>query len=223
MTRIAAVSIALLLLAAPAAHARSDRTAAKAFARAAKQLRAAVVARRQVVETGANRLTRDPACTDAFGHVPATGGAYEAAVALVFPYTFEAQIGPILPALDEYVAALGRVEVRDERLRGGRAALRRSVRTARGLRPAPADICARLQSWQQAGYPAGGAPVIDDPAYDRLLELPQSLGRKTARARKRLHALGVSKHTALLFTAADEALFAGFDLDTEVPIGDQAG
>lgn len=221
MTRIAAASVALLLLVAPAAaHAKGNRAAAKDFARAAEQLRAAAVAQRQVVETGANRLTRDPACKDAFGHVP-TGPAYEAAVALVFPYSFEAQIGPVLPALEDYVAALGRVKVRDKRLRGGRAALRRTVRAARGLQPAPADICTRLQAWQQAGYPTDGAPTIDDPAFDRLLALPRSLGKKTHKAEERLRALGISKRTALLFTAADEALFKGFDLDSEVPIGDQ--
>ena len=34
--------------------------------------------------------------------------------------------------------------------------------------------------------------------------------------------LGVSRRTAQLFTA-DTTVFAGFDLDSEIPIGDEAG
>jgi hypothetical protein len=91
MKRIAVVSVVLLSLAgAPAARAESDRAAARDFGRAAQRLYAAASAQRQVVETGVNRLTRDPVCADALAHVPIKGGAYKAAWKLVFPYSWEA-------------------------------------------------------------------------------------------------------------------------------------
>jgi hypothetical protein len=222
MHRIAAASVVLLLVVAPAAQAKGDRAAAKAFGRATVQLRAAAVAQRQVIETGVNRLTRDPVCKDAFDHVPARNGAYGTAFALVITYSFEAQFGPMLPAMHDFVAQLDQVKVRDKRLRSGRAVLRRTAHVVSGLQPAPADICARLQAWQQAGYPAEGAPTIEDPAFDALLKLPESWSKKVDRAGKRLRELGVSRHAARLFTGDDD-LFEGFDLDSEVPLGDKAG
>ncbi|HKO26314.1 MAG TPA: hypothetical protein VJU80_02550 [Solirubrobacteraceae bacterium] len=225
MERIAVViSVGLVALAAaPAAWAESDRAAAGDFGRAARQLYAAAGAQRQVVETGVNRLTRDPVCDDAVRHVPQKVRVYEAAVELVFSYEVEALITPIEPALRDYVAALDRVRTSDRRLRSGRAALRLSERAVRGIKAAPADICAQLQAWQQAGYPVKGAPKIDDPALGALSKGTDSLGKKVERAAKRLRALGVSKRTARLFTGDTDVLYKGWDLDNEVPIGDATG
>jgi hypothetical protein len=122
-------------------------------------------------------------------------------------------ITPIVPALHDYVATLDRVKVGDRRLRSGRSALRLIVRAVRGLEAAPADVCAQLQAWQQAGYPVKGVPKIDDPAFDGLFKLPQSLNKKIDRAAKRLRALGVSRRTSRRFTADTEALYKGWDLD----------
>jgi hypothetical protein len=225
MQRIAVVVFAGLvaLAAAPAARAESDRAAARDFGRAAQQLYAAVGAQRQVVEAGVNRLTRDPVCDDAFRHVPLKRRPYEAAAELVFPYELEALLTPIQPALRDYVAALDRVKTSDRRLRSGRAALRLSERAVRGLKAAPAGICAQMQAWQQAGYPAQGAPRIDDPAFEALFKLPESLGKKVGRAAKRLRALGVAKRTARWFTGDTDVLYTGWDLDNEVPIGAASG
>ena len=80
-------------------------------------------------------------------------------------YSVEAEIGPILPAMHEYTAALDRVRVRDRRLRSGRAGLRLAVRAASGLKPAPADICAQLVGSSIVGaadLAAGGLVDVDD-------------------------------------------------------------
>jgi hypothetical protein len=224
MKRIAAVSVVLVsLAAAPAARAESDRAAAKDFGRAAERLYVAVQGQRAVVEAGNNRLSRDPVCADALMHVPKGDAADEIAADFVFPYEFEALLTPIVPALHDYVAALDRVKVGDARLRSGRSALRLSVRGVRNLEPAPADVCAQLQAWQQAGYPVKGAPKIDDPAFDALFTLPQSLNKKIERAARRLRSLGVSRRTSQRFTGDTEALYKGWDLDDDVPIGDASG
>jgi hypothetical protein len=214
MKRIAVVSIALAMLAAaPVARAERDRAAARDFGRAAERLYVAVQAQREVVETGNNRLSRDPVCKDALAQVPKGKAADEIAADFVFPYEVEALLTPIVPALHDYVAALDRVKVGDRRLRSGRSALRLSVRGVRNLKAAPADACAQLQAWQQAGYPVAGAPKIDDPAFDALFTLPQSLNKKIDRAAKRLRSLGVSKRTSQRFTGNTEALYKGWDLD----------
>ena len=224
MKRIAVVSVVLLFLAgAPAARAESDRAAARDFGRAAQRLYAAASAQRQVVETGVNRLTRDPVCADALAHVPIKGGAYKAAWKLVFPYSWEALIAPIEPALRDYVAALDRVKLNDKRLRSGRAALRLDERAVRGIKTAPADICTQLQAWQQAGYPVSSAPTIEDPVFAALFKLPRSLDKKVDRAVKRLRALGVSRRTAALFTGDTDVLYKGWDLDNEISIGEASG
>jgi hypothetical protein len=223
MKRMVVVPVAVAILAAaPAARAESDRAAAKDFGRAAEQLYVAVQPQRQAVETGANRLSRDPVCKDALTHLP-EGDAADVFADLVLPYYFEALVAPIVPALHDYVAALDRVKVDDKRLRSGRAAMRLTVRAVRGLQPAPADICARLQAWQQAGYPVKAAPKIDDPAFDALFTLPQSLNGKIARAAKRLRSLGVSRRTSQRFTGDTDVLYKGWDLDDDVPIGDASG
>jgi 3-mercaptopyruvate sulfurtransferase SseA len=101
--------------------------------------------------------------------------------------------------------------------------MRLTVRAVRGLHPAPADICARLQAWQQAGYPIKDVPKIDDPAFDAVFTLPHSLNGKIDRAAKRLRSLGVSRRTSRRFTGDTDELYKGWDLDDDVPIGDASG
>jgi hypothetical protein len=223
MRSILILATLIALVWAPAAEAaRGDRADARAFAAATTKLRAGVVAQKDALETGVNRLSRDPVCVDALRHVPGSGKALEAAFSLVFAYEFEAQLQPVVPALQTFVADLGSVDVRDHALRSGRAALRRTVRSASGLQPAPADVCTRLQTWQQAGYPAASAPKIDDPATDALLATPDSDTKKIDRAGKRLRQLGISRRVAAMFAGDDTVLFRGLDLDRDVPVGNLA-
>ena len=124
------------------------------LAAASKQLRADVRAQKAALETGTRRLMDDPACLEAFRHVPKR--AAEDATGPIFQYSFEALVAPIAPA---FVERLDAVELRDRRLRG-RGAQRRTEWAVRLVQPPPADICARLDAWRRAGYPANGASRI---------------------------------------------------------------
>ena len=69
--RVIFVVLAFGLVAAPGAPAaKGDRADARAFAKATKQFRAGVLAQKEALETGVNRLTRDPVCLEALRHVP---------------------------------------------------------------------------------------------------------------------------------------------------------
>jgi hypothetical protein len=203
---------------ASAQAAGGDRTAAKAFAQAAKELRADVFAQKATLETGVNRLSDDPACLEAFRHVPKS--AAEDAAALFFEYSFEAQIAPIVPAFRAFVAKLEGVPVRDRKLRSGRASQRRVLRAVELVQPPPADVCAQLDAWRNAGYPADGAPKIDDPGFEAAVALPQRVQKRIDAAAKRLRKLGVSRRVSRLWTPDDNVLFEGIDLHAEVPLGE---
>ena len=81
--RVLFVVLAFGLAAAPGAPAaKGDRADARAFAKATKQFRAGVLAQKEALETGVNRLTRDPVCLEALRHVPRDDDPYSAAVAV---------------------------------------------------------------------------------------------------------------------------------------------
>jgi hypothetical protein len=91
----------------------------------------------------------------------------------------------------------------------------------------PADLCARLDAWRRAGYPAGAAPKIDDPAFDAIFDARKQIDRDTEKVEKagrRLRALGVSKRVVAYWTGEDRFLFKGINTgDPELHIGDAYG
>ena len=220
--RVLIGTLLLCLMAAPGARAaKGDGEDARAFAAATKAFRAGVLAQKATIETGANRLTRDPLCLEALRHVPADDKPFGAAVALSFEYSFEAQVAPLVPAWNTFADALAAVQVRDPALRSGRAAQRRAARVGALVQPAPADICVRLDAWRQAGYPAQDAPVIDDPGFKAATALPRRDQRRINRAGRRMRALGISRTVVRLWRGEDTELFKGIDLGTgEIPIGE---
>jgi hypothetical protein len=70
--------------------------------------------------------------------------------------------------------------------------------------PAPTDICARLDAWRQAGYPAASRPAIHDPVFDEALANDKRYDRldaKLERSGERLRKLGVSKRVVGWWTS----------------------
>jgi hypothetical protein len=181
--------LAVLLAAAPAQAATPDRSAARGIAKATKRVQAAVAARRPEMQPAVERWIAEP-CKSALEGVP-DGDPAIAALELSFGYFFETALFPAKADLERFGRALGRVKVRDKVLRTGRAAYRRDVRAALQLNPPPEDICARLDAWRQAGYPAEQAPKLADPGLDALYADGEAESDRIARAGKRLRKLGV--------------------------------
>ena len=80
--------------------------------------------------------------------------------------------------------------MRDAKLKSGRAAWRIYAAKFGQFAPAPTDICARLDAWRQAGYPAASRPAIKDPVFEEALgnnrydRLDAKLERSGERLRK---------------------------------------
>jgi hypothetical protein len=86
--------------------------------------------------------------------------------------------------------------MRDAKLKSGRAAWRVYAALFARFPPAPTDVCARLDAWRQAGYPAVSRPAIQDPIFEEALrndERYERLDAKLERSGDRLRKLGVSK------------------------------
>jgi hypothetical protein len=199
MPRLAGVVLAALLLlalAAPAASAApGDRATAAAVRQATIDLRKAVLAQAPAIRAAQNQFRDDPACTTALKGVPDDQNT-DLLLGFVLPALFEIEVGPIKAPLAAFTARLDQIPMRDAKLKSGRAVWRFYAAKYAQFAPAPTDICARLDAWRQAGYPAASRPAIHDPVFEESLrndERYDRLDAKLERSGERLRKLGVSK------------------------------
>ncbi len=224
------IAAVLALLAAQPAMAKPDRAGARGLAAASKQLRTGILAQKGPLETALLRTEQDPACDQAIRNVPFSESdtrAFEAAADLLITYRTEALLWPVRVELARFSADLAKVRLRDPVLRSGRAAQRRLQPYYTRLGEPPADICARLDAWRQAGYVPEQAPLIEDPALDELFASSkkiQRLTKKVDKAGRRLRALGVSKRVRNYWSLDNGSLFKGIDTGSpSLPIAEANG
>jgi hypothetical protein len=154
-----------------------------------------VVAQTPAIQASYRRFSDDPACATAIQGAPKDQYA-ELIAGYVLPAMIEMEITPLNPALTGFTARLDQIRVGDPKLRSGRAVWRFFAAKFAQIPAPPADLCARLDAWRQAGYPAASRPAINDPVFDELLrneERYDRLNDKLARSGDRLRKLGVSK------------------------------
>ena len=210
--------------------AKPDRAGARGLAAASKQLRTGILAQKGPLETALLRTEQDPACDQAIRNVPFSESdtrAFEAAADLLH----HLPDGGAPVARPRGARALQRRPRQGQAARPrpalGRAAQRRLQPYYTRLGEPPADICARLDAWRQAGYVPEQAPVIEDPALDELLASSkkiQRLTKKVDKAGRRLRALGVSKRVRNYWSLDNGSLFKGIDTGSpSLPIADANG
>jgi hypothetical protein len=198
MPRLPGVALAALLLAtaAPAASAApGDRATAAAIRQATVDLHGAVIAQKPAIRAAQLQFRDDPVCAAALKGVPDEQSG-ELIFDFVLPALLEIEAGPIKAPLAAFSARLEQIPMRDAQLKSGRAAWRFYAGEYGQFAPAPTDVCARLDAWRQAGYPAASRPVIHDPVFDEALRNNKRYDRvdaKLERSGARLRKLGVSK------------------------------
>jgi len=196
MPRLLGPVLAALLLLAPAASAApGDRATAAAFRQATIDLHRAALAQAPAVHAAYRQFSDDPACAVALKGAPDDQSA-DLLIEFVLPALIEIEVGSIKEPLTAFSARLDQIPTRDAKLRSGRAAWRVYAAKFAQFAPAPTDICARLDAWRQAGYPAASRPAIHDPIFEEALRNDDRYDRldaKLERSGDRLRALGVSK------------------------------
>ena len=208
--RVLAATLLLLAIAAPSASAApGDRATAAAFRQATIDLHFTVTQQAAAIATALQPLD-DPACAKALRHLP-DDQVEETLVGFLLPAVLELEFDPLKRSFTAFSARLDTVDVGDPELRAGRAAWRELAAAFAHMPPGPADLCARLDAWRRAGYPAASRPVIHDPVLEDLVSEHGRLAMnfaKIARAGGRLRELGVSKRVAdwwTLDTLLDDA------------------
>jgi hypothetical protein len=158
-------------------------------------------------------VTRRPACSAALGGAtPAQQQEHlDDLVGVLVDLLAGAMFAPVAQELRTFQAELDRIPTADPLLRSGRAAWRSSVALYVRVRPLPADLCAQLTRWRQAGYAAAARPMLQPEEVRRILEGSGSVDAKLHLAAGRLVALGVTEGQARRF--AGDTLFAGFEPD----------
>jgi hypothetical protein len=198
MPRHVEVALAALLLAiaAPAASAApGDRAGAAAIRQATIDLHQAVLAQAPAIRAAQRQFSDDPACATALKGAP-DDQSVDLVFEFVLPALIEIEIGPIKAPLAAFSSRLEQIPMRDAKLKSGRAAWRIYAAKFGQFAPAPTDICARLDAWRQAGYPAASRPAIKDPVFEEALgnnKRYDRLDAKLERSGERLRKLGVSK------------------------------
>lgn len=211
-------SLLLIAIAAPAAGAAApgDRASAAGIRQATIDLHAYVVAQTPAIEAAFDAFDTPP-CQTAIKGMP-DEQAPAVLIEFVLPAALEMEFAPIQPAMNAFVAKLDTIPMGDAKLRSGRAAWRVLAAQFGTIGPAPADVCAQLDAWRQAGYPAASRPAIKDPGIDALLRADdkrfERLDAKLARAGERLRDLGVSKRVGGWFTG--DTLLDGIKLDDSI-------
>jgi hypothetical protein len=189
-------ALLLLVVAAPAASAApGDRATAAAIRQATIDLRVAVHAQAPAIRAAQRQFSDDPACAAALKGAP-DDQSVDLVFEFVLPALIEIEIGPIKAPLAAFSARLEQIPMRDAKLKSGRAAWRVYAAKFGQFAPAPTDICARLDAWRQAGYPAASRPAINDPVVDEALANSKRYDRldaKLERSGRRLRELGLSK------------------------------
>ena len=215
MPRHLGVVLAALLLLATAAPAASaapgDRAAAAAIRQATVDLHRAVEAQTPAIQAAYRQFSDDPACATALKGAPDDQTA-ELFIEFVLPALIEIELGPLEAPLTAFSARLDQIPMRDAKLRSGRAVWRVYAAKFAQFQPAPADLCARLDAWRQAGYAKASRPAIHDPAFEDLLRVSERYERlddKLGRSGERLRKLGVSKRVVGWWTG--DTLLDGVD------------
>ena len=189
-------ALAALLAVAPAsAAAPGDRATAAAFRQATIDLHFTVTQQGPAIAQALEQIDSDPACAAAIEHIP-DEQVEEAVLGYVLPVLLELEFDPLKRSFSAFAAKLDTIPVRDPQLRSGRAAWRELAASFGRLSPPPADFCAQLKTWRQAGYPAASRPKIEDPVFEELLSDDSRFGhnlQKVTHAGGRLRELGVSK------------------------------
>lgn len=199
--RVGLLAFLILLCAATpaAAQSRSDRAAARQFAAATAQLERSARALRPAVQRRLDPLfARD--CIGGLDLENLPAEAQEAALAAITVATFDAIFPPTRPALRRFVARLDGVRTDDRVLVCGRVAWRATARSLAALPSPPADLCAQLRRWRDAGYSSEAAPSVDLAPVERFVAQSARLERDLRAAVRRLRALGVGRRAAERFT-----------------------
>jgi hypothetical protein len=208
----------LLAIAAPSAGAAApgDRASAAGIRQATIDLHAYVTAQTPAIQAAFDAFDT-PTCQTAIKGMP-DEQAPEVLIEFVLPAALQMEFAPIQPAMNAFVAKLDTIPMRDAKLRSGRAAWRVLATEFGKIGPAPTDVCAQLDAWRQAGYPAASRPAIKDPGIEALLRADDKrfdrLDAKLGRAGKRLRDLGVSKRVVDWFTG--DTLLDGIELDDNI-------
>lgn len=212
VARLTFTAVALLVaMPATAPAAPDERTAARAFADAARIYTKAVwdsvpAVRADIAARGPDlrscgRLDLDPVADAPRRLERALEILVEAHIAPVFV--------PMAAAREQFVAALDRVPTEDRALRSGRAAWRVSLPAMRGLASIPPDACARLLAWAAGGYRGLPLPELQVTDLDEVNpdeENPAGGDAKVVVAAQRMRALGQGPRRAERFTG-----FPAFD------------
>jgi hypothetical protein len=213
--RLAVVSLCLLAtaVAAPVASAKpGDKTTAAAVRKSTIALRFYVVAQTPAISASLAQLEQ-PACANALKDMP-EAQLEDLLFDYLLPVTFEMLLVPLQNGMNQFVAELDQVPMRDPVLRSGRAGWRVVATEFGKLSPPPADPCAPLDAWRRAGYPAAARPKVDEPVLAALLNDDDSaFGSATAkieRSGRRLRELGVSKRVVSWWTL--DNLLDGIDV-----------
>ncbi len=199
MPRHAAVALATALLlglaASTASAAPGDRAAAAAVRQATVDLHNAVLAQRPAILASYRRFGDDPACATALKGMP-DDQSTDVVEGFVLPAIIEIELGSVTGAFTSFAARLDQIPMRDAKLRSGRAVWRLYAAKFAQIQPAPADLCARLDAWRQAGYPAASRPAISDPVVEDAMRNEKRYDRLNAKLERSgavLHKLGVSR------------------------------
>ena len=195
LLRLAAIAACLLAVAvaAPVASAAPrDKADAAAVRKATIALHGYILAQKPAIEASFRRF-EDPACVKALRGAP--DAQTEALLNdYLLPVLFETLIHPLQNGMTKLVTDLNAVPLSDPVLRSGRAGWRVLAGRFGQIAAPPSDLCAPLDAWRQAGYPASARPKVNDPAARgaharRLQPQPrpaqaQPLGRPAAEARR---------------------------------------
>lgn len=197
LLRLAAIAACLLAVAvaAPVASAAPrDKADAAAVRKATIALHGYILAQKPAIEASFRRF-EDPACVKALRGAP--DAQTEALLNdYLLPVLFETLIHPLQNGMTKLVTDLNAVPLSDPVLRSGRAGWRVLAGRFGQIAAPPSDLCAPLDAWRQAGYPASARPKANDPGLAALMHDDSSLNlvqRKLNRSGARLRKLGVSK------------------------------
>jgi hypothetical protein len=197
--RVAAIAACLLAVAfavaaPPASAAPRDTADAAAVRKATIALHGYILAQKPAIEASFRRF-EDPVCVKALRGAP--DRQTEALLNdYLLPVVFETLVHPLQNGMAKLVTDLNAMQLSDPVLRSGRAGWRVLAARFGQIAAPPGDLCAPLDAWRQAGYPASGRPKVTDAGLaalqrdDSRLNLVQ---RKLNRSGARLRELGVSK------------------------------
>lgn len=210
-----------IFAALPGAASADERRAARSFADAAarftRAMHAAVprardeLARRRADVRICVRMETDPFPDDIPVGDPTPEDVGKADALATFARLAGVHVATA-PVLARFVARLDATETADRRLRSGRAAWRSSLVLAQVYAELPADTCAQLRAWRDAGRTTEPLPDIDlgplMPEQDNGSEgreelsvaLDGAFDRKVRAAARRLRELGQGPRRSARFT-----------------------